>query len=227
MKFIMSLIAVAALSLVTSAFAQDESPSPTPEESPSATPEEASATVEATPSATVSSETPAPKKEEATAEKKETPASEKMEATAATSPAKTAPPAAASTSGRKLSGAAALRDLEDRFAMALGKHDIASIEPMVADDYVGVTSKGKIENRRAMLRSIKADKDTYTLTKNEKLDVRMYGKDVAAVVGTYREKGTGRDGQAFNRSYRFTDTWMNRNGKWQLIASQVGLVTEK
>lgn len=221
MKFIMSLIAVAALSFVTPAFAQDESPSPTPEESPSATPDEkASATVEATPSATVSSETPAAKMEETTAEKKETPA------TAATTPAKSATPAA-STSGRKLSGAAALRDMEDRFAMALGKHDIASIEPMVADDYVGVTSKGKIENRRAMLRSIKGDKDTYTLTKNEKLDVRMYGKDVAVVVGTYREKGTGRDGQAFNRSYRFTDTWMDRNGKWQLIASQVGLVTEK
>lgn len=223
MKFIMSLIAVAALSFVTSVFAQDESPSPTPDESPSATPEEkASATVEATPSATASPEaTKSPMKEETTVEKKETPA------TAATTPAKSATPAAAATSGRKLSGTAALRDMEDRFAMALGKHDTASIEPMVADDYVGVTSRGKIENRRAMLSSIKGDKDTYTLTKNDKLDVRMYGKDVAVVVGTYREKGTTKDGQAFNRSYRFTDTWMNRNGKWQLIASQVALVTGK
>ena len=225
----MSLIALVALSFVTSAFAQDESPSPTPEESPSATPEEkASATVESAPAATASpTETKAAKKEETTTEKKDAAAGEKKEATAASTTSKPAAPAAAAASGRKLTGTAALGDLENRFAVALGKHDAASIEPMVADDYVGVTSKGKVENRRAMLSSIKSDKDTYTLTKNEKLDVRMYGKDVAVAVGTYREKGTTRDGQAFNRTYRFTDTWMSRGGNWQLIASQVTLLPGK
>jgi ketosteroid isomerase-like protein len=55
----------------------------------------------------------------------------------------------------------------------------------------------------------------------------MFGKDVAVVVGTAREKGTGKDGKTFDRTYRFTDTWMNRNGKWQCIASQVALVASK
>jgi len=28
----------------------------------------------------------------------------------------------------------------------------------------------------------------------------------------------------FDRVYRFTDTWMERNGKWECIAEQVALV---
>jgi ketosteroid isomerase-like protein len=56
------------------------------------------------------------------------------------------------------------------------------------------------------------------------LSVHTYGPNVAVVIGTSREKGTGKDGQAFDRTYRFTDSWMDRNGQWQCVASQVMLV---
>jgi ketosteroid isomerase-like protein len=224
MKFIMSFIAVAALSLVTTAFAQDEeSPSPTPSEN-------ASATVEEKPSAAISSESPsAQKKEEPAAQKKEasaekSPAAQKKETSASTAPTKSA---AAPMSGKKMSPEAALRDMENGWEEAISKHDITTVEAMVADDFVGVTSKNKVVNRRALLSEVKTDKDTFTMAKNEKLDVRMFGKDVAAVVGTAHEKGTGKDGKAFDRTYRFTDTWVNRNGKWQCVASQVALVAAK
>jgi ketosteroid isomerase-like protein len=214
MKFIMSLLAVTALSFVTSAFAQEESPSPTPAENPSTT-------IEEKPSTTISPEEPkSQKKEEPAAQKKETPPAPKKVAVATT---------AAPASGKKMSPDAALRDMENRWEGAIGKHDAATVEAMVADDFVGVSSKpgAKVQNRRAMLADMKADKDTYTSTKNEKLDVRMFGSGVAVVVGTAREKGTGKDGKAFDRSYRFTDTWVDRNGKWQCVASQAALVTGK
>jgi ketosteroid isomerase-like protein len=212
MKFIMSLLAVTALSFVTSAFAQEESPSPTPAENPSTT-------IEEKPSTTISPEEPkSQKKEEPAAQKKETPPAPKKVAVATT---------AAPASGKKMSPDAALRDMENRWEGAIGKHDAATVEAMVADDFVGVSSKpgAKVQNRRAMLADMKADKDTYTSTKNEKLDVRMFGSGVAVVVGTAREKGTGKDGKAFDRAYRFTDTWVDRNGKWQCVASQAALVT--
>jgi ketosteroid isomerase-like protein len=210
MKFIMSLLAITALSFVTSAFAQEESPSATPAENPSTT-------IEEKPSTTIE-EPKAQKKEEPVAQKKEAPTAQKKEAVATT---------AAPASGKKMSPDAALRDMENRWEGAIGKHDAASVETMVADDFVGVSSKpgAKVQNRRAMLADMKADKDTYTSTKNEKLDVRMFGSGVAVVVGTAREKGTGKDGKAFDRSYRFTDTWVDRNGKWQCVASQAALVT--
>jgi ketosteroid isomerase-like protein len=98
---------------------------------------------------------------------------------------------------------------------------------MVATDFIGVSSKGKVQNRRAMLADVKGDKDTYTSTKAEKLAVHMYGSGVAVVVGIANEKGSGKDGKAFDRTYRFTDTWMDRDGNWQCVASQVSLVSQK
>ena len=98
---------------------------------------------------------------------------------------------------------------------------------MVAADFIGVNSKGKVQNRRAMLTEVKNDKDTYTSAKAEKLDVHMCGSSVAIVVGMANEKGTRKDGKVFDRIYRFTDTWIDRGGNWQCVASQVSLVGQR
>lgn len=47
------------------------------------------------------------------------------------------------------------------------------------------------------------------------------------VVGIANEKGTGKDGKPFDRTYRFTNTWMDRGENWQRIASQVTLVGQR
>jgi len=211
MKLITSLLGIAGLSFVTSALAQEESPSVAPEEKASTTVQD---TATPTPSA------------KSTATSEESPAAKKKETAAATSPSPAASPAAEKPA-KKMSVEAALKDNENRWEGAVGTHDMATVESMVADDFVGVSSKGKVSNRRALLSEIKKDKDTYASTKNEKLDVHMYGGGVAVVVGTAREKGTDKDGKAFDRTFRFTDTWLDRNGKWQCVASENMLVPQK
>jgi Domain of unknown function (DUF4440) len=52
-----------------------------------------------------------------------------------------------------------LKDNESRWSAAIAKHDIATIESMVAADFIGVNSKGKVQNRRAMLAEAKNDKE--------------------------------------------------------------------
>ena len=210
MKLIMSLIGIAALSLVTSVLAQDEE---------TATPASAE-----TPSMTIQ-ETPAPTPEAkaATSSTKEPDAQKKEEPATTPAAAKTTP----SARGKKTNVSTMLKDNETRWTAAIAKHDTATIESMVAADFIGVNSKGKVQNRRAMLAEVKSNKDTYTSTKAEKLDVHMYGAGVAVVVGTANEKGTGKDGKAFDRTYRFTDTWMDRGGNWQCIASQATLVAQR
>jgi ketosteroid isomerase-like protein len=221
MKFIMSLVAVAALSFITSAFAQEESPAATPEEQPAATPEEkASATVEENPPATATpAEAKTSKTESSSAAKAETTAATKKETTAAASSTKAAP-ATAATSGKKMSTEAAIKDMENRWEAAYGSHDVATVQSFVAADFVGVSPKFKMTNRSSLLSEFKKDKDTYASTKNESLKVTAFGPSVAVVTGRAREKGTGKDGKAFDRTYYFTDTWMQRGGQWQCIASQ-------
>src|SRR5438477_9537141 len=214
MKIIISFLATVFLTATT--FAQEESASPAESTAPTSE-EKASATVEETPAAKAEAAAPAAEKkaEPATSPKAAASPAEKKETTAA-STTKAAPAAAAvSTKGM------GVKDLENRWEASVGKHDVATVQPMMANDFVGVYWDGKVMNKSATLSMYKKDKDTYTSARNEKLDVRNYGPNVAVVVGTAREKGTGKDGKAFDRTYRFTDTWMMRNGQWQCVASQI------
>jgi ketosteroid isomerase-like protein len=212
MKLITSLVGIAALSFVTSALAQEEqTTSPMAEE-------KASATVE---------ETPTPSREaKTTTTPAGQPAAQKKDKLAAAAPQK-APSPVAAPAGKKVSAEATLKHNEKRWSAAIAKHDTVTIESMAAADFVGVSSKGKVQNRRAMLADVKGDKDTYTSAKAEKLAVHMYGSGVAVVVGISNQKGSGKDGTAFDRTYRFTDTWIDRGGSWQCVASQGTLVSQK
>ena len=110
--------------------------------------------------------------------------------------------------------------MENKWEASVPTHNYSLVEGYVSADFMGVSSKSKFVNRSEMLSEYKGDKDTYKSAKNEKLNVRMYGKDVAVVTGRAREVGTGKDGKAFDRTFLFTDTWMMRGGKWQCVASQ-------
>ncbi len=213
MKLITSLIGIAALSFITSAFAQEEeTASPASEETPSTT-------VEETP-------TPAPEAK-ATATPAEQPAAQKKEKPAAPASAKPTSPAAAAPT-KKTSVEATLKELESKWEASIVTHDASFLQSAVASDFVGISSKGKFINKSGLISAeIKSNKDTYTSTKNEKLNVRVFRPNVAVVTGTAREKGTGKDGKAFERTYAYTDTWMERNGQWQCIASQGMLLGQR
>ncbi len=53
---------------------------------------------------------------------------------------------------------------------------------------------------------------------NDDMSVHLFGT-TAVVTGFLTITGKGTDGQ-FNRKYRFTDTWLNVNSEWQIIAAQ-------
>jgi ketosteroid isomerase-like protein len=193
MKPITSLVSIAALNFVTSALAQEEeTASPATEETPSTV-------IEETPTA-------APEAKAAT-RYEEQPAAQKKEKTAAASAPVTTSPAPAG--GRKMSVPAMLKDNENRWFAAIAKHDTATIESMLAVDFISVDPMGRVQNRDAMLAEAKNDKNTYISLKPEKLDVHMYGSGVAVVVGTANEKRVGKNGKPIELTYRLpTPGWI-------------------
>ena len=206
MKSIASILVITALGFIASAIAQEESPSPSTEE-------KASATVQESPAAKPAEHPAASATESAAAEKKE--------ATTAASPKKEMSPAAAKAPAKKMSVEAALKENENRWEASVGAHDPSVVQTLVANDFAGVYWDGKVTSKGWMLGELKKDKDTYKSAVNERLAVHTYGPSVAVVVGTAREKGTAKDGKAFDRTFRFTDTWVERHGQWQCVASQV------
>jgi ketosteroid isomerase-like protein len=218
MKIIISFLATAFLAAMS--FAQEESASPAESTAP-ATEEKASATVEETPaSKAMEATTPAAEKkaEPATSPKAATPAAGKKEATTSTAAKPAA--AAAAPSGKKMS----VRDMEEKWEASVPSHDFSTVQGFVASDFVGISSQGKFTDRASMLAEYKKDKDTYKSAKNEKLNVKNFGPNVTVVTGRAREKGTGKDGKPFDRTFLFTDTWMLRGGQWQCVASQVNKI---
>jgi ketosteroid isomerase-like protein len=122
--------------------------------------------------------------------------------------------------------ASAIQAMENKWEANVGKKEagMKEIEPMVADDFVGVSATGKRMTKASLLAQYRKDTDNYSSTKNANLKVYVMNSNTAIVVGDAIEQGKGKDGQSFDRTYRYTDTWLERNGKWQCVASQIALV---
>lgn len=152
--------------------------------------------------------TPAPKKEKQTQKSKPGPTA--------------AEPVASPTTRRNEEGT--LKEMEDNWQSAIMAHNAAIVDLLLAPDFAGVDRNGKFINKSAVVAEVKNDKDTYQVAKNEKVNVRFYGPTIAVVTGSTRSKGTTKAGKAFDRAYRYTDTWVQREGKWQCVASQDSLL---
>lgn len=152
-------------------------------------------------------------------------------AAASPTPAKAPSPAAAAATSTaaqstpvKPNTAAAISELETRWAASIAAHDVTVPQQLVASDYIGVNSAGRVVSKAALIADMKRDKNTYESATNSGVTVRVHG-NMAVAVGTTKQAGKTPAGEAFTYTYRWTDTWLERNGQWQCVASQSCLVT--
>lgn len=221
MKF--TILALTAFVVATAPLAWAQEDAATPAPAPEAAAPDTSESPATDPSVSVTTDkSPAP-----APEKSSSPAATKSSSPAATkssSPAAKSSSTAAVMPTKKSTPEATLRDIEDKWEASIMLHDPSVAQAYLGNDYRGVSSKGKVMNKASLLAEIKKDTDTYTSTKNGNLDVRVYGGRFAVVMGTSTEVGKAKDGKAFKRSFRWTDAWVERDGKWQCVASQAMLL---
>jgi ketosteroid isomerase-like protein len=120
-----------------------------------------------------------------------------------------------------------LKDLEQRWEGSFAAHDISVSEQLVAEDFVGTSSGGKVGNKSTMIAEAGKDKNTYKSAASEDMVVHSFGPNAAVVTGVARETGKTPSGKTFSRAYRFTDTWVKRNGEWQCVAASAIAIPEK
>lgn len=121
----------------------------------------------------------------------------------------------------------ALTDLEKKWEAAVAAHEVSAVEAFVADDYVSVSSAGQVLNKTQLLDQLQKDGNIYESAAIEDVNVRVVRPDFAIVTGLTREKGKTKEGKAFNRSFRFTDTWTKGAGGWRCTNAQVVKVSDK
>jgi ketosteroid isomerase-like protein len=88
------------------------------------------------------------------------------------------------------------------------KGDAKTASSFIADDYWGTMPDGTMENKAQYTKAIKASKDTDFA---DDYSVRFFG-DTAIMT----HRGTVKGERSFQ--YRSTHVWMNRGGKWQIVA---------
>ncbi len=87
--------------------------------------------------------------------------------------------------------------------------DAAGVAKFIADDFWATQPDGTMQSRAQYMADVRASKD---MDVADEYVVRMYGKDVAVM--THRGTVTGEAPV----TYRSTHVWVNRGGKWQIVA---------
>jgi ketosteroid isomerase-like protein len=219
---ILALTALLAAATGHFALAQEETSTPAPEASPEMTPPEKADSDD--PSVSVTTEktaSPTPKPESSpAATKAPSPAAPKSRP----SPTLAAASSTAVMPTKKATHEATIEDIEDKWQASIMTHDPSVAQAYLAEDFRGISSRGKRMTKANLIAEIKKDTDTYTSAKNSNVEVRVFSGQFAVATGLSTEAGKSKDGNEFKRSFRWTDAWVLRNGKWQCVASQAMLV---
>ena len=221
-----TIVAITVLFAAAAPFALAQEDSPSPAASPEMTTTEKSTSDPSVSVTTEKTPSPAPKSKASPSPKSTASPSPSKSSSPTTkpSPSETPSSSAADMPTKKSTPEATIRDIEDKWEGSVMRHDSSVPQAYLADDFRGVSSKGKVMSKSNLLSELKKDTDTYTSTKNGKIDVRVFGGQFAVASGTSTEVGKAKDGQAFNRTFRWTDVWVLRKDKWQCVASQSMLV---
>ncbi len=102
--------------------------------------------------------------------------------------------------------------------------DPTPMETLFADDFIGTDSEGKLYTKRDFIDFIKSAPAPFVSNKVNEVKIRFFG-NVAVAQGneTFKLKN-GAAGRFF-----WTDIYLLRNGKWQIVAAQdmMAPVTDK
>jgi ketosteroid isomerase-like protein len=115
-----------------------------------------------------------------------------------------------------------LKALDKEWEASFNNPDV--IAKSLADDFVGTSPAGKRMTKKDLLREAKEDQSAPPKTIAHDLDVHFHGPDIAVVTGAAKQFNRNRAGQIVEHDFRFTDTWVEHDGKWQCIASQSTLL---
>jgi ketosteroid isomerase-like protein len=112
----------------------------------------------------------------------------------------------------------ALLQAEADACKAFEDGDADALRKALTADFTLVDSRGNVTNLEQNLAEVAAREPYYDEFRNDGQRVRMYGGDTALIVGITHIRGKA-GGEAFAADFRYTDTWIRRDGHWLLAAS--------
>ena len=115
-------------------------------------------------------------------------------------------------------------ECEGQWAASSASGDTTALQRFLADDFLGVDPDGSMYNKEGAISETKTGPKTFVSNHTNEVNVRFYG-DTAVAQGS--ESWERRSGQPRYGRYVWTDTWVRRDGNWQIVAAEDVEVAEK
>jgi hypothetical protein len=96
------------------------------------------------------------------------------------------------------------------------------LKDIIADDFQGTSTKGLRYGKEDAITS-----DPKSVSRDCQLGevkVRFFGDSIAIAYGAENRMAKEDDGKETKRCQMWTDTWLKRGGKWQIVAAQDTIV---
>jgi ketosteroid isomerase-like protein len=104
------------------------------------------------------------------------------------------------------------------------KSDVEALDRLLAEDWLLTHSDGRVQDKAEYLGELRTRSRTNQEIVNEDVRLRDYGQ-TAVVTGVSVQSGVS-SGRRWQGRFRFTRVWIERDGRWVMVASHSSRVAE-
>jgi ketosteroid isomerase-like protein len=108
--------------------------------------------------------------------------------------------------------------LDTEYQAAVEKNDAATMDRILADDFVLVTGMGKVYTKADLLEEARSGRVDYEYQRDCEQTVRVWG-DTAVITALLEAKGID-DGKPFDYKLWFSDTYVRTPSGWRYVFGQ-------
>jgi ketosteroid isomerase-like protein len=112
-----------------------------------------------------------------------------------------------------------VRRIESEWGDAFERHDMATLDHLMADEYILTDPLGNVRTKAESLAAIETSELLFESTNSDDVNVRING-DTAVVTGRSTFKGRYK-GWSMAGQYQYTDVLVKRQGSWKAVSSHI------
>ena len=112
-----------------------------------------------------------------------------------------------------------VKHVESEWGDAFERHDIATLDRLMADEYFLTDPLGIVRSKAETLAAIQKNEVRFQSTNSDDINVRVNG-DTAVVTGRSTFRGRYK-GWSMAGKYQYTDVLVKRSGSWKAVASHI------
>jgi hypothetical protein len=114
-----------------------------------------------------------------------------------------------------------ITESEKQWAESVASGKTEDVERIIAADFLGVDTRGRLYDKPQMVSDTRKGPETFASNKLNEVKIRFYGDTAVAQGSESWQKRSGESGR-----FVWTDTWLRRNDRWQIVAAEDVAVPE-